>query len=87
VTDRLFPPAIFVYILRHLFTYLGLTLGLFTARDRRAIVPAAMFVDIIRHLFTYQRLIIDLFTPRGRLGQVYPPYLLKYYVICLHTIG
>jgi len=48
---------------------------------------SAIFVDILRHLFIYQRLKLGLFTPRDRLGEGYPPYLLTFYVICLHVSG
>jgi len=56
--------AIFVYILRHLFTYQRINLGVFTPRDREVIDPAAVFVYILHHLFTYQRITLGLFTPR-----------------------
>jgi len=45
--DVIDPIAIYVYILRHLFTYQSLKLGLYTPRDRE-------FITASPYLFTYQ---------------------------------
>jgi len=60
------PTSMFVYIIRHLFTYQRLKLGLFTPGDGEVIDTAAILAYILGHLFTYQRKILGSITTRAR---------------------